>query len=78
MNGRIKQQFINIIEYDNEYYYNINLTSEQFSSLFPNIVINNNYKVYYIKNDILKIITFTKGSYEVTNINSNFQLKLPN
>ena len=36
--GRIKQQFIDIMKYDDEYDYYITLTSAHFSSLFPNII----------------------------------------
>ena len=36
-NGRIQQQFINIMRYDDEYDY-VPLTSAQFCSLFPNIM----------------------------------------
>ena len=41
-NGRIQQQFIDIMRYDNEYNYYVTLTSVQFSSLFPNIIKDKN------------------------------------
>ena len=53
-NNRIKQQFINIVRYDDEYNYYITLIAGQMSSLFPNIVKDKNNKFYYLKNDILK------------------------
>ena len=37
-NGRIKQQFTDIMKYDDEYDYYITLISSQLSSLFHNIV----------------------------------------
>ena len=77
-NGKINEQFIEIIKYNDEYDYYITLTSGQFSSLFPNIVKDKNDKFYCLENDVLKIITFTKGAYEVTNINTNLQLTIPN
>ena len=45
-NGIIKQQFIDIMKYDDEYDYYITLTSAQFSLLFPNIVKYKNEKFY--------------------------------
>ena len=51
-NGRIKQQFINIMRYDDEYDYYITLIAGQMSSLFPNIVKDKNDKFYYLENDI--------------------------
>ena len=59
------------MKYDDEYDHYITLTSAQFSLLFPNIVKNKNDKFYYLENDILKIITFTEGAYDVNNINTN-------
>ena len=77
-NGRIKQQFINIMRYDDEYDYYVTLTSVQFSSLFPNIVKDKNDKFYYLENNVLKTLTFTEGAYEVKDINANLQLKIQN
>ena len=51
-NGRIIQQLIDIMKYDDEYEYYITLTRAQFSSLFPNIVKHKNYKFYYSVIDI--------------------------
>ena len=45
-NGRIKQQFTDIMKYDDEYDYYVTLTSMQCSSLFPNIVKYKNDKFY--------------------------------
>ena len=69
-NGRIQQQFIDMMRYDNVYDYYITRTSAQFSSLFQNIVIDKNNKFYYLENDVLKTLTFTKGAYEVNHINA--------
>ena len=84
-NGRIQQQFINIMRYDDEYDYYVTLTSEQFSSLFPNIIKDKNDKFYYPVIDINqgydyidKVITFTGGAYEVNHINAICQQKIPN
>ena len=77
-NGRIKQQFTDIMKFDDEYDYYITLISGQLSSLFPNIVKDKNDKFYYLENDILKTLTFTEGAYEVKDVNVNLQLKLPN
>ena len=77
-NGRIKQQFNDIMKYDDEYDYYITRISGQLSSLFPNIVKDKNDKFYYLENDILRTLTFTEGAYEVKDINVNLQLKLPN
>ena len=52
-NGKIQQQFIDIMRYGDEYDYYVTLTSAQFSSLFPNIVKDKNDKFYYLENDIL-------------------------
>ena len=57
-NGRIKQQFTDVMRYDNEYDYYVTLTSMQCSSLFPNIVKDKNDKFYYLGNDVLKTLTF--------------------
>ena len=76
-NGRIQQQFTDIMRYDDEYDY-VTLTSAQFSSLFPNIVKDKNDKFYYLENDILKTLTFTEGAYEVNHINAIIQQKVPN
>ena len=78
MNGRIQNQFIDIMRYDDEYDYYITLTSAQFSSLFPNIVKDKNDKFYYLENDILRILTFTEGAYKVNHINSIIQQEVPN
>ena len=77
-NCRIKQQFTDIMKYDDEYDYYITLISAQLSSLFPNVVKDKNDKFYYLENDILRTLTFTKGAYKVKDINVNLQLKLPN
>ena len=45
-NGRIQQQFIDMMRYDDEYDYYITFTSAQFSSLFPNIINDKNDKLY--------------------------------
>ena len=75
-NGRIKQEFIDLMRYDDEYDYYVTLTSAQFSSLFPNIVKDKNDKFYYLENDVLKTLTITEGAYEVNNINAIIQQKL--
>ena len=67
-----------MIRYDDEYDYYVTLTSVQFSSLFPNIVKDKNDKFYYLVNDVLKTLTFTKGAYKVNNINAIIQQKVPN
>ena len=77
-NGRLKQEFIDLMRYDDEYDYHVTLISTQFSSLFPNIVKDKNDKFYYLENDILKTMTFTEGAYEVRVINTNLQLKIQN
>ena len=77
-NGRIKQQFTDIMKYGDEYDYYWTLISVQLNSLFPNIVKDKNDKFYYLVNDILKTSTFTEGAYESKDINVNLQLKLPN
>ena len=64
-NGRLKQEFIDLMRYDDEYDYYVTLTSAQFSSLFPNIVKDKNDKFYYLENDILKTLTITEGAYEI-------------
>ena len=58
-NGRIKQEFTDIMRYDDEYDYYVSLTSAQFSSLFPNIIKDKNDKFYYLENDVLKTLTIT-------------------
>ena len=70
MNNRIKQQFFDIMKYDDEYNQYITLISGQFSSLFPNIVKDKNDKFYYSMIDIYqnydyidKVLTFTEGAY---------------
>ena len=45
-NGRIQQQFTDIMRYDDEYDYYVTLTSAQFSSLFPNIIKDKNDKFF--------------------------------
>ena len=84
-NGRIKQQFTDIMRYDDEYDYYVTLTSMQCSSLFPNIVKDKNDKFYYSfidlnqgYNYVDRVITFTEGAYEVNNINAIIQQKIPN
>ena len=77
-NGRIKQQFTDVMRYDDEYDYYVTLTSAQFSSLFPNIIKDKNDKFYYLENDVLKTWTITEGAYEVNNINAIIQQKIPN
>ena len=42
--GKIKQQLTEIMKYEDEDDYYVTFTSGQFSSLFPNIIKNNNYK----------------------------------
>ena len=76
--GRIKQQFTEIIKYEDEYVYYVTLTSGQFSSLFPNIIKDKNNKFYYIESDEHKVITFTEGAYEVKDINAHIQFKVLN
>ena len=76
--GRIKQQFTEIMKYEDEYDYYVTLTSGQFSSLFHNIIKGKNDKFYYNKNDVHKEITFTDSAYEVKDINANIQFKVPN
>ena len=77
-NGRIIQQFIDMMRYDDEYDYDVTLTWAQFSSLFPNIIKDKNNEFYYLENDILRPLTITKVAYEVNNINTDLQLKIPN
>ena len=76
--GWIKQQFIEVLRYDDEYDYYITLTSGHFSSLFPNIVKNKNDKFYYLQNNVLKTIAVSEGAYEVKNFNAILKNKLPN
>ena len=66
------------MKYEDEYDYYVTLTSGQFSSLFPNIINDNNDKLYYLENDVPKVITFTEGAYEVKDINAHIQFKVPN
>ena len=54
-NGRIQQQFTDVMRYDDEYNYYVTCTSAQFSSLFPNIIKDKNDKFYYFENDVLKL-----------------------
>ena len=61
--SRIKQQFTDIMKYDDEYDYYITLISGLLSSWFPNIVKEKDDKFYYLENDVLKIIIFTEGAY---------------
>ena len=77
-NCRIQQQFTDIMRYDDEYDYYVTLISAQFSSQFPNIVKDNNDKLFYLENDDLKIIQFTEVAYKVNNINAFIQQKIPN
>ena len=84
-NGKIKQQFTDIMKYDDEYDYYVTLTSAQCCSLFQNIVKDKNDKFYYSFIDLNqgyyyvdKIILFTEGSYEVNHINAIIQQKIPN
>ena len=84
-NGKIKQQFIDEMKYNNEYNYYITLTSTQFSSLFPIIIKDKNNKFYYsiINIDqgyyyIDKVITFTESAYEVNHINAIIEQIIPN
>ena len=77
-NGRIKQEFTDIMRYDDNYEYYVTLTSAQFSSLFPNIIKVKNDKFYYLENDVLKTLTITEGAYEVNNINAIIQQNNPN
>ena len=73
--GRIKQQFTEIIQYEDEYDYYVTLNYGQFSSLFPNIIKD---KFYNIENNGNNVITFTEGAYEVKDINAHIQFKVPN
>ena len=77
-NGRIKQQFTDIMRYDDEYDYYVTLKSMQCSSLFPNIIKDKNDKFYYFENYVLKTLTITEGAYEIRDINANLQLKIQN
>ena len=77
-NGRIQQQFIDMMRYDDEYDYYVTRTSAQFSSLFPNIAKDKNDKLYYLENDVLRTLTFTERAYEVNHINAIIQQKVPN
>ena len=54
------------------------LQARNLARLFPNIVKDKKDKFYYLENDVLKILTFTKGSYEVKDINAIIQQKVPN
>ena len=76
--GRIKQQFTEIIQYEDDYDYYVTLTSGQFSSLFPNIIKDINDKFNYIENGEPKVITFTEVAYEVKDINTQIQFNVPN
>ena len=76
--GRIKQQFTEIMKYEDGYDYCVTLTSGQFSSLFPNIIKDKTDKFYYNKNDEHKVITSTEGAYEVKDLNAHIQFKVPN
>ena len=75
--GRIKQQFTEIMKYEDEFNYYVTFTSGQFSLLFPNIIKDNNDIFYYLKNEVSKAITFTEGAYEVQDINVHIQFKVP-
>ena len=66
------------MKYEDEYDYYVTLTSGQFSSLFPNIIKDKNYKFYQIENNVYNEITFTEGAYEVKDINAHIQFKVPN
>ena len=79
-NGRIKQQFTDVMRYDDEYDYNVTLTSMQCSSLFPNIVKDKNDKFYYLENDVFKTLTFIEGALKLEILilifNIKFQMNL--
>ena len=77
-NGRLKQEFIDLMRYDDEYDYYVTLTSAQFSSLFPNIVKNKNDKFYYLEKNVLKTLTMTEGAYEIRDINAIIIQTIPN
>ena len=40
------------MKYEDEYDYYVTLTSGQFSSLFPNIIKDNNNKFYFLENEV--------------------------
>ena len=52
--GRIKQQFTEIMKYENEYDYYVTHTFGQFCSLFPNIINDINDKFFILKMAYLK------------------------
>ena len=76
--SRIKQQFKDLLKYDDEYNYYVTLSDGHFSLLFPNIVKDKNDKFYYWDNDVLITLKLTKGAYEVKAINAIIQHKIPN
>ena len=75
--GRIRQSFNEIMKFDEDLDYMVSLISFEATSLFPNIR-NTNNKFYYIENNTPKSITFTDGAYDVVDINSIIQKKIPN
>ena len=66
------------MKYKDEYDYYVTLISGQFSSLFPYSIKDNNDIFYYLENNVPKVITFTKGAYEVKYINAHIQFKVQN
>ena len=58
----MKHYFIDIIKYNNEYDYYINLTTGKLNSLFQNIVKIKTDKFYYVENYVLKCNTFRENA----------------
>ena len=67
-----------MIKYEDKYQYYVIITSGQFSSLFPNIIKDNNDKFYYLENYILKAITINDGSSKEKDINAQINVKVSN
>ena len=67
-----------MMRYDDEYDYDVTLTTAQFSSLFPNIVKDKNDKFYYLENDVLQNLIFTEYAYEVNHIYAFIKQKVLN
>ena len=75
-NGEIKINFDNTIEYDDNFDYYLSIIRLDCNSFFANLTINNN-KFYYSDNsDVIKIIEFESGAYEISDYNAIIQQHL--
>ena len=75
--GQLKQQFSDVLRYEDDLDYYVSLITAEYSSLFPNIIKDKNDKLYYsTPTNENKRLTFTEGAYEIENINEIIQKRI--